>query len=199
MVRTGERCRRSAFGRAIRFATIGAMTATPAGTGSTAASSSASTELASTTGGTPAGAGTSFGESTGNAPRSVRILLYSDDSATRDAVRLGVGRRPAKDVEVASWLEVATPAAAVAAVETGQFDVLVLDGEASPIGGLGLAKQLKNEIFDCPRILVLIGRPQDGWLAAWSQADLVLPHPIDPVALARAVADLARRPSATPA
>ena len=92
---------------------------------------------------------------------TIRVLLFSDDSATRDAVRLGVGRRPARDVEVSSWLECATPAAVVAEVEGGGFDVLILDGESSPIGGLGLAKQLKNEIFDCPPILVLTGRPQD--------------------------------------
>jgi DNA-binding response OmpR family regulator len=96
-------------------------------------------------------------------------------------------------VEVAAWLEVATPAACVAAADAGGFDVLVLDGEASPIGGLGLTKQLKNEIFDCPPIIVLTGRPQDAWLAAWSQADLAVPHPVDPVTLARAVAELARR------
>jgi DNA-binding response OmpR family regulator len=124
---------------------------------------------------------------------AIRVLLFSDDRATRDAVRLGVGRRPARDVEVASWLECATPAAVVAAVEEGGFDVLILDGESSPIGGLGLSKQLKNEIFDCPPILVLTGRPQDGWLAAWSQADLAVPHPLDPIALSRAVAELGRR------
>ncbi len=127
------------------------------------------------------------------APVSVRVLLYSDDSATRDAVRLAVGRRPARDVEVSGWLEVATPAACVSAADAGGFDLFVLDGEASPIGGLGLAKQLKNEVFDCPPIIVLTGRPQDAWLAAWSQADLAVPHPVDPITLARAVADLARR------
>ena len=161
-----------------RFATIGAMT-DPHGGATT------STDVAATT--SPAGGA-------GAAPvTSIRILLFSDDSATRDAVRLAVGRRPARDVEVSSWLECATPAAVTAAVETTPFDVLILDGEASPIGGLGLAKQLKNEIFDCPPILVLTGRPQDGWLAAWSQADLAVPHPLDPIALARAVADLGRR------
>jgi DNA-binding response OmpR family regulator len=130
----------------------------------------------------------------GSTPRrSIRVLLFSDDSATRDAVRLGVGRRPARDVEVGSWLECATPAAVMSEVEGGGFDVLILDGESSPIGGLGLAKQLKNEIFDCPPIIVLTGRPQDAWLAAWSQADLAVPHPLDPIALARAVADLGRR------
>ena len=138
------------------------------------------------------------GASGAPAPTSVRILLYSDDSATRDAVRLAVGRRPAKDVEVASWLEVATPAACVAAADAGGFDVMVLDGEASPIGGLGLAKQLKNEVFHCPPIIVLTGRPQDAWLAAWSQADLAVPHPLDPMTLARAVAELGRRADGRP-
>ncbi len=127
------------------------------------------------------------------------VLLYSDDIATRDAVRLAVGRRPAKDVEVLKWRECATPAAAVWAVEEGGFDLLILDGEASPIGGLGLCKQLKSEIFNCPPVLVLTGRPQDGWLAAWSQADLAVPHPIDPLVLARGVADLGRTTAATPA
>jgi len=42
---------------------------------------------------------------------------------------------------------------------------------------------------------VLTGRPQDGWLAAWSQADLAVPHPLDPIALTRAVAELGRRAS----
>jgi len=129
----------------------------------------------------------------GPQPRRIAVLLYSDDVATRDAVRLGVGRRPARDVEVTGWCEVATPAAAVSATEAGGLDVLILDGEAAKMGGLGLCRQLKNEVFDCPPVLVLLGRPQDGWLAAWSQADLAVPYPIDPVALSKAVAELGRR------
>jgi len=120
------------------------------------------------------------------------VLLYSDDVATRDAVRIAVGRRPARDVEVTTWRECATAAAVIEAVETGEFDLMVLDGEASPVGGLGLCRQLKNEIFRCPPVLVLTGRPQDGWLAAWSQADLAVPHPLDPIAVAGAVAELGR-------
>lgn len=123
----------------------------------------------------------------------VSVLLYSDDIATRDGVRVAVGRRPARDVEVTSWLECATAAAVIEAVETGGFDVLVLDGEAARVGGLGLCRQLKNEIFNCPPVLVLTGRPQDGWLAAWSQADQAVPHPLDPLSVAGAVAELARQ------
>lgn len=128
----------------------------------------------------------------GGARHQVRVLLYSDDITTRDAVRAAVGRRPAKDVEVIGWLECATADAVVSAVDAGGYDLLVLDGEAAKVGGLGLARQLKNEIFRCPPIIVLTGRPQDSWLAAWSQADLAVPHPLDPIALSNAVSTLAR-------
>ncbi len=132
--------------------------------------------------------------SAGAAPpvRSLTVLLYSDDIATRDQVRLAVGRRPARDIEVSSWRECATAYAVIEAVETGSFDLLILDGEAAKVGGLGLCRQLKNEIFDCPPVLVLIGRPQDAWLAAWSQADLAVAQPLDPIAVATAVATLGR-------
>jgi hypothetical protein len=42
-------------------------------------------------------------------------------------------------------------------------------------------------------VLVLIGRPQDGWLATWSRADAVVSYPLDPIAVAKAVADLLRQ------
>jgi hypothetical protein len=51
---------------------------------------------------------------------------------------------------------------------------------------------LKDEIYDCPPVVVLIGRPQDAWLATWSRADFAVPHPLDPVAVAEAVAHVAR-------
>ena len=80
----------------------------------------------------------------------------------------------------------------VDAVDAGSFDILVLDGEATPAGGMGLSRRLKAEIYQCPPVLVLTGRPQDGWLATWSRAEAWTPHPIDPVALADSVAELVR-------
>lgn len=121
------------------------------------------------------------------------VLLYSDDVDTRAAVRAAVGRRPAAGLPVVEWTEVATPAAVVSAVDAGGLDMLILDGEAAPAGGIGLCKQLKDEIYRCPPVLLLLGRPQDAWLATWSQADHVVAHPLDPVAVAEAVATLARR------
>lgn len=120
------------------------------------------------------------------------VLLYSDDITTRDAVRAAAGRRPARDVEITRWLECATAFAVTEALDAGGWDVVVLDGEAAKNGGLGLCRELKNEIFNCPPILVLTGRPQDGWLAAWSLADDAVPHPLDPIKVAEAIAGLAR-------
>jgi DNA-binding response OmpR family regulator len=140
---------------------------------------------------TPAPAG-SAPEAAGDR-RPLAVLLYSDDADVRAAVRLAVGRRPAADLPVVEWTECATEAAVLSAVDAGGLDVLVLDGEAVPAGGMGMCKQLKDEIYECPPVLVLIGRPQDAWLATWSHADLAVPHPLDPVAVAEAVAELARR------
>jgi DNA-binding response OmpR family regulator len=125
--------------------------------------------------------------------RTLAVLLYSDDVDTRAAVKLAVGRRPARDLPVVEWSECATAPAAIAAADTGRMDLLVLDGEAVPAGGMGLCKQLKEEVYNCPPVLVLTGRPQDAWLATWSGADAAVPHPLDPVAVSEAVAELARR------
>lgn len=126
------------------------------------------------------------------AQQVLSVLLYSSNALTREAVRLAVGRRPASDVPPVRWTECATAAAALSAVDDGGFDLLILDGEAVPAGGMGLCKQLKDEIYNCPPVLVLIGRPQDAWLATWSRADFAVPHPLDPVVVAEAVAHLAR-------
>lgn len=123
--------------------------------------------------------------------RRISVLLYSDDRATRDAIRLGVGAAPAPDLQVERWLECATAPAVEAAVQGGGWDVLVLDGEAKPYGGLGLCRQLKSEVYDCPPVVVLTARPDDAWLAAWSLAEGVVPHPLDPATLAAAVARVA--------
>jgi hypothetical protein len=42
-------------------------------------------------------------------------------------------------------------------------------------------------------VLLLIGRPQDAWLATWSRADAAVTHPVDPVALSDTLAILLRR------
>ncbi len=132
--------------------------------------------------------------------RTARVLVYSDDRTVRERVRLALGRRPAADLPRLEYLECATEPAVVAAADAGGLDLLILDGEAVPAGGMGICRQLKNEVYRCPPVLLLIGRRDDAWLATWSQADAVVAHPIDPLALASAVERLLRaRLGAAPA
>lgn len=124
--------------------------------------------------------------------RPFRVLLYSDHVETREQVMAAVGGRIAKDLPPVEWVQVATAAVVLSTVDAGSIDLLVLDGEAGKVGGMGLCRQVKDEIFRCPPVLVLIGRPQDAWLASWSQADAVVSRPLDPIVLQEAVAGLLR-------
>jgi DNA-binding response OmpR family regulator len=123
----------------------------------------------------------------------MKVVVYSHDADTRARVRLAIGRRPAPDVPEAEVIEVATEPMLFRLLDAGGTDVMILDGEAQPAGGMGVCRQAKDEIYNCPPVLLIIGRPDDGWLATWSRADAVVSHPIDPVALARELAGLMRQ------
>ncbi len=128
----------------------------------------------------------------------MRVLVYSDDSTSRASVVLALGKRPHPDLPDFEYVECATAPVVIQHLDRGGFDLVILDGEAVPVGGMGIARQLKDEIFRCPPILLLTGRPQDAWLATWSRAEAVVPHPVDPIALATCVVSLVRdRLSAT--
>ena len=126
------------------------------------------------------------------APRPLRVMVYSDDLTVRRAVINALGTRPDPDLPELEFVEVATGPVVVRTADAGGLALMILDGEATPTGGLGLTRQLKDEIHRCPPILVLTGRPQDAWLATWSRADAVVGHPIDPGQLAEAVSGLLR-------
>lgn len=123
----------------------------------------------------------------------MKVLVYSDDASTRAQIRLAVGRRPAADLPKVEFVERATQPAVVETLDQGGIDVLIVDGEAQPAGGLGVCRQAKDEVYDCPPVLAIIGRRDDGWLATWSRADAVVSLPLDPMAVANALAGLMRR------
>ena len=130
--------------------------------------------------------------------RKYSIVLYSDDSSVRDAVIGALGNRVASDMAEHVIHQFATAAALRLFVDSKKpgsdspIDLFILDGEAVPEGGLGMARQLKDEVFDCPPVMVITGRKEDAWLAAWSRAEANVLHPIDPFTLAHTVADLLR-------
>jgi len=131
--------------------------------------------------------------------RTLTILVYSDDSTTRAAVMQALGNRPSPELPRVRYIECATEPVVIRTMDKGGVDLAILDGEAVPAGGLGICRQLKDEIFNCPPVLVLTGRPADGWLATWSRAEAAVPQPIDPVVLADAAATLLRRRLSLPA
>jgi hypothetical protein len=138
-------------------------------------------------------------QTTSSDRKPLNILVYSDDIDTRQQVILAIGRRPHPDLPEAEYVEVATEPVVIQNMDVGHIDLAILDGEAVPAGGMGIAKQLKDEIYQCPPVLVLIGRPQDAWLATWSRAEAAVPHPIDPIQLAEVAVSLLRSsvPAAT--
>lgn len=127
-------------------------------------------------------------------PSPLHVLVYSSNSATREQVRLALGTRIHPDLPELTYTDVATGPMVVQLMDRGGFDLVILDGEASPVGGMGIAKQLKDEIAGCPPVLVLTGRADDAWLAGWSRAEAAVPQPIDPIRLGEAVVGLLRSP-----
>ena len=120
------------------------------------------------------------------------VIVFSHDPAVRAQVRSAVGRRPAPDLGRIEWVECATGEQVVARIDEGGVDVAILDGEAQPTGGMGICRQMKYEIEDCPAVCILLGRRDDRWLATWALADATIDRPLDPVAAADTVAQLLR-------
>lgn len=119
----------------------------------------------------------------------VTLLVYSSDARIREKVRVALGAHPAGDVEV-DYAEASTGEEVIARCDVGDIDLAVLDGEAAPTGGLGLCRQLKDELDVPPPVLVIVGRRDDAWLATWARADGVTQHPVDALRITEAVLGL---------
>ena len=119
------------------------------------------------------------------AARPARILLYSDNRNVREKVRFAVGS--STHGRAVEWTETATHAAVIEQLDTVTFDLVILDGEAAKSGGMGICRQMKHEMYHCPPVLLLVGRPGDAWLATWSEADAAVSHPLDPFVVRAAV------------
>jgi len=130
--------------------------------------------------------------------RKYSIVLYSDDVTVREAVIGALGSKVSPDMAEHLIHQFATAAALRLFVDgkkvgtDSPIDLFILDGEAVPEGGIGMARQLKDEVFNCPPVMVITGRKEDAWLAAWSRAEANILHPVDPFTLSHTVADLLR-------
>ena len=109
----------------------------------------------------------------------MRILVVSEDPRMLDFVRSSVGPEPEYS-SASNGLE------AVRMAEGDVPQVVVADETTEPFGGFGLSRELKMLAIP-PRVIVLLERAQDKWLAKWLGADRWLVRPIDPFELAEAV------------
>ena len=127
------------------------------------------------------------------------VLLYSDDPAVRDRIRLAIGPRPAADLSI-EFVDASTWEECRRLLDDYEIDLMILDGEAAPAGGLGIARQVKDEYADPPPTCVVIARAADRWLAAFAQVDATLMYPLDPVTTGQTIAGMlrARRNGAEP-
>lgn len=121
--------------------------------------------------------------------RSATVLVYSSHDATRARVLTALGRSPSPGL-LLEYVEASRGDEVIAQCDTGDIDLAILDGEAAPTGGMGLARQLKDELDVPPPVLLLVGRRDDAWLATWSRAESVIAHPIDAVQIAQVVTSL---------
>ena len=109
----------------------------------------------------------------------MKVLVVSEDPRTRDFVRLSVG----SDV---IYLDAANGLEALKVARDGEPDVVIADETTEPFGAFGLARELKM-MSRPPRVIVLLERAQDDWLARWSGSDQWFVRPVDPFELAAAV------------
>jgi DNA-binding response OmpR family regulator len=130
--------------------------------------------------------------------RKLNFVIYSDDLTVRGAIKAALGSKVSPELGEHEIREFATADALrlyVDSVKPGAerpIDLFILDGEATPEGGMGVARQLKDEVFNCPPVLLVVARKEDAWLAAWSRAEASVTHPVDPFTLADTVASLIR-------
>jgi len=120
------------------------------------------------------------------------VLVYSSNASVRVRVQQALGQLPDTHMPPLDFVTSATQLAVLAEMASGRIDLVILDAEAAPAGGMGLAKQLKDELLQCPPIVVITARADDAWLADWSGADGVVCRPIDPIALGQTVIPLLR-------
>jgi DNA-binding response OmpR family regulator len=116
----------------------------------------------------------------------VKVLLVSADPKVRELMELSVRsvRRATGDRQL-EFLEANDGLQGIRMAWRHKPDVVVADEITSRAGAFALAKDLKGAAPPHPaRIVILLDRPQDEWLARWSGADAWFVKPVNPFELA---------------
>lgn len=119
----------------------------------------------------------------------VKVLLVSPDPAVREMAQLAVADLARKgDVE---FFEATDGERGIKRAWKEWPDVVIADEISSRAGAFALAHELRGgpEPY-MGRIVILLDRKHDAWLAEWSGADAWFVKPIDPFQLTSKVREL---------
>ena len=97
------------------------------------------------------------------------LLVYSHRPEVRERIITAIGRRPAPDVGRVDYLECSAVHEVMMATQAQAADVLILDGEAQPTGGIGISRQIHQEAAVIPPVVLVVRRADDRWLATWAR------------------------------
>lgn len=119
----------------------------------------------------------------------MKVLLVSSDPKTREQMALTVRSVRRLTGEEPEFVGASDGIEGIRIAQRIGPDVVVADEIASRAGAFALTQELKGGAvpFD-GRVVILLEREQDEWLAAWSGADAWFVKPVDPFALADTVA-----------
>lgn len=121
----------------------------------------------------------------------MKALLISADPNVREWVALAVRSAAFRVGEEFETLEARDGLSGLALAWRSLPDVVVADEITSRAGAFAVAKDLKGADPPFPgRVIILLDRAQDEWLARWSDADAWFVKPVDPFELGDAVARL---------
>jgi DNA-binding response OmpR family regulator len=126
----------------------------------------------------------------------VKVLVVSADPQVRQMVAVSSrGLRRIARGEPVEFIEATDGVQGMALAWREHPDVVVADEITSRAGAFAVAKDLKGSVPPFGgRVVILLDRPQDAWLARWSGADAWFTKPVNPFELAETVARFVREP-----
>jgi DNA-binding NarL/FixJ family response regulator len=117
------------------------------------------------------------------------VLVVSADPAVRDLLAVSAGSVRRTEGQVVTVREAADGLRGIQMAWRYLPDVVIADEITSRAGAFALARDLKGADPPFPgRVIILLERSQDSWLARWSEADAWFVKPVNPFELADAIA-----------
>ncbi len=111
-------------------------------------------------------------------------LVVTDGSWVTNEVRSALA--------IGSWEieEINDPTGVVDRLEESRVDAVIVDMQVGSKGGMAVIRRIRQvtDVFDRPRLVLLLDRSADAFLAGRAGADAAVLKPFDPPALRAAVA-----------